>query len=165
MTEIIRTDMAYDPLHHVLERLRPLDRREMFACRPHDDTHRVANELMVFCGNTGTLFWYDKEPVAAVGYLIMWPGVASVWAYGTPVWPKVVPAITRMVIRVLIPHLLQQNVHRAEARTLHERPDTGRWLTALGATHESVLFEYGRNRESFSIYAWSDHDQHRALTH
>jgi hypothetical protein len=93
-----------------------------------------------------------------------WPGVVSVWAYGTPKWPTVVKSITRMVIKETIPDLLQRKVHRAEARTMQGRDDTGRWLLSLGATHEALLFEYGRNRETFAVYTWSDHDRH-APTH
>jgi len=158
MTQIVRTGMGSAPLKHILDNLRPLDRQEMFATRSHNDTGRVCQEIMFFCEMTGTIFWHDQEPVAVMGYLVTWPGVASVWAYGTPKWPTVFKSVTRTIIRETIPGLLKQRVHRAEARTLHGRNETGRWLLSLGAQHEALLFEYGRNRETFAVYAWSDHD-------
>ena len=155
---IRKTILASGPLGHVITHLRPLDRKELFATRGHDSPARVTDEIMRYCAPFGTLFWHDDEPVAAMGFFPMWPGVVTVWAFGSHRWDYVVRAMTRHVINEVVPDLLNKGVHRAECRTLSERQDSERWLTALGAHVEGRLEEFGRNREDFTLYAWSDRD-------
>ena len=155
---IIKTALAIDPLQHVITHLRPLDRKELFATRGHDSPARAAQEIMTYCAPFGVLFWHEEEPVAAMGFFPMWPGVVSVWAFGSPRWPYVVRAMTRHAINEMVPKLLQNGIHRAECRSLSEREDSKRWLIALGARIEGHLEEFGRNREDFTLYAWSDRD-------
>jgi hypothetical protein len=155
---IVKTGLAPDPLQHVLMHLRPLDRKELFATRPHDSTTLAADEIMRYCAPFGTLFWHEGEPVTAIGFFPMWPGVVSVWAFGSHRWDYVVRAMTRHVINEMVPELLRRGVHRAECRSLSEREDSQRWLIALGAQIEGRLREFGRSREDFTLYAWSDRD-------
>ena len=166
---LVKTGLAHDPLHHVVAHVRPLDRKELFATRPHDSPALASEEIMRYCAPFGTLFWHEGEPVSAMGFFPMWPGVVSVWAFGSPRWSYVVGAMTRHVINEMIPELLQMGVHRAECRSLSERRDSERWLLALGAHAEATLKEFGRNREDFTLYAWSDRDtshrRHIAVVH
>ena len=155
---IIKTGLAFDPLQHVIVHVRPLDRKELFATRPHDSPSLATEEILRYCAPFGTLFWHEGEPVSALGFFPMWPGVTSVWAFGSPRWPFVVGAMTRHVIYELVPELLRRGVHRAECRSLSERQDSKRWLLALGARPECTLKEFGRQREDFTLYAWSDRD-------
>jgi hypothetical protein len=153
---IVKTGLAPDPLRYVLQRLRPLDRKELFATRTHDSPERAADEIMRACAPFGTLFWHNHEPVAALGFFPMWPGVVSVWAFGSSLWGRVVQAMTRHIVNEMGPELLKRGVHRAECRTLTERQDSERWLRALGGRAEGILREFGRNREDFTVYAWTD---------
>lgn len=153
---IVKTGLAFDPLRYVLQRLRPLDHKELFATRAHDSPELATDEIMRACGPFGTLFWHDTEPVSALGFFPMWPGVVSVWAFGSHRWSLVVQAMTRHVINELGPDLLIRGVHRAECRALTERKDSDRWLRALGGRVEGILKDFGRNREDFTLYAWSD---------
>jgi len=155
---VIKTGLAFEPLEYVMTRLRPLDRSELFATRAHDDPSLAAQEVMNACAPYGTMFWHGGVPVSAVGYFPMWPGVVSVWAFGTLNWRHVVSAMTRYVIKDLVPFLLKLRVHRAECRSLATRKDSQRWLRALGAYPEATLKGFGRNREDFTLYAWSDHN-------
>jgi len=155
---IVKTGLAPEPLHYVLTNLRDIDRKELFATRPHDNPLRATDEIMHACAAFGTLFWYSQEPVAAVGFFPMWPGVVSVWAFGSPRWNHVFLAVTRYIIDEMGPELLRMGTHRAECRTLSERQDSERWLRALGGRAEGTLREFGRNREDFTLYAWTDHD-------
>jgi hypothetical protein len=155
---IIKTGLAPDPLKHVLAHLRPMDRKELFATRPHDSPGLAGDEIMRYCAPFGTLFWHEGEPVSALGFFPMWPGVVSVWAFGGYRWDFVIGAMTRHVIKELVPDLLRRGTHRAECRSLSERQDSARWLGALGAHVEGTLKEFGRNREDFTLYAWSDRD-------
>jgi hypothetical protein len=130
----------------------------IYATRPYGSPSLLAKDTMRFGHENGSLWWYEGEPVTALGYIPLWPGVASVWAFGTSKWPRVLPVMTRFVLKGVIPLMIQHGMHRVECRALKERKDTKRWLLALGAHEEATLKEFGKNRETFVSYVWSDYE-------
>lgn len=154
------TGVMPDPLWHIVLNLRPADQAEMEAVHgigfnPEtlvDTVCRVAQRGM------GWLFW-SNGPVACLGAYPMTPTCASVWAFGTPGWRRVVLGMTRHVKRTMIPTLLKIGCHRAECRALTARQDTYKWLVALGAVPEAVLSEFGTRREDFTLFAWHADEQ------
>lgn len=168
MTRTI-TGLAITPLIHIIENLRPEDRREIEAVRgtPIDAT-RMAVELsrLTIMGDTGWIFWNRTSgaPVAALGAYPMTAACAGCWAFGTQEWPYIVRTVTKHIRMIMIPRLLATGFHRAECRALASREDTRRWLTGFGWRAEAVLSEFGIRREDFTLFAWlaadDEHSDH-----
>jgi hypothetical protein len=88
MTVELRQEPDTADLLHILENLRPRDAAEIWACRWKPSPEAVAFDVAA----SGAFRWaayLDGEPVAAIGAFPRWPGVWSVWAFGTPLWPRV----------------------------------------------------------------------------
>lgn len=146
-------DRDLGALLYITRRLRPRDREEIFANRWADDPDQLAMDTF----NAGDFQWIaykDTIPVASIGAAPLWPGVWSVWAYGTDGWPRVVLALTKHVRRFMIPGLLNAGAKRAHCFALETHDDARRWLTALGAEAEAVLDNYGKDGQAFVCYSW-----------
>ena len=146
---------------YILDHLREIDRRELYATHHDTDPRTLLAETMVceqFKGQRFTLYTDDWEPVSLMGWHEMWPGVVSVWAFGTDKWPSVVRTMTRLSKKVILPTLIAEGVHRAECKALASRADTAKWLPSLGLKQEAVLVGFGSRREDFILYAWTRTD-------
>lgn len=146
-----------DAVTFVARRMRALDRAEIFATRWDDDPDAVAAETVALA-RIGCVAWNGTgdagEPVAVACAMPLWPGVWSIGLYATDAWPAVARQVTRWIKRT-IPALIAAGGHRAECRSLATHATAHRWMERLGAVREAVLTGYGRNRETFYLYAWT----------
>jgi hypothetical protein len=138
----------------VAARMRDEDRDEIFATRWNDDPAPIADEIMA-CARFGAVASRDREPVAVICAMPLWPGVWTVSMFATVKWPAVGGAVTRWARRELMPDVAASGAHRVECRSLATHVMSHRWLERLGARREALLVDYGRSREAFYIYAWT----------
>lgn len=146
---------------YIIDHLRDVDRQEIFATHHDTDPRTLLAETLIceqFKGQRYTLLTDKREPVSVMGWHEMWPGVASVWAFGTDKWPSVVRTMTKLGKRVILPTLIAEGIHRAECKALAHRADTAKWLPTLGLKQEAVLVGFGSRREDFILYAWTRTD-------
>jgi hypothetical protein len=137
----------------ITQNMRASDRREIFATRFDDDPAQLAQDVMAVPQFT----WVaqkDGEPIAVIGAKPMWPGVWSVFAFGTDRWGEVTLSLTKHVKRFMEP-ALERVAHLAVAFCHERHYKAQRWLVRLGAEPIApVLEEWGRERESFILYGW-----------
>lgn len=139
-------------LPHIVENMREWDRREISAMRIGGSLLAVPTE----CIRLGEIAWVagDERPIAAFGCAPLWEGVWSMWLFATDEFNKIGIFVTRFVLRAIIPQLWASGAHRLECRSMEGHEDAQRWLELIGAKREGTLFEYGRGREDFHVYAW-----------
>ena len=138
---------------HIARNLRPPDHEEVLsaACRTPDGL--AAGHFAVW-NDLCRVVWFADIPTAVVGANEMWPGVWSMWAWGTGHWPYVVGSITRYIRRELDPALRLRGAHRAQAISLATHTDAHRWIEMLGMQREGVLRGYGRAGQDYVMFAW-----------
>jgi len=154
MSCVLEAGPNLETTEYIIQNLRERDKQEIFATRWGDDLEELVQDIQGY----GEFQWtavLDGTPVAIIGACPMWPGVWSVWAFGTEDWPKVVLKLTRHARQAMIPALHEQGAHRAECRALKVHEDACRWLELLGAHKEAELAGFGRQREDFILYVWS----------
>jgi hypothetical protein len=145
--------LASAAVRAVARAMRHADRREIFALRSDDDADRVADEACLL-SRFGAVARWNGAPVAALGAAEVTPGVFEVWLFATDAWPRVAPAVLRWAVGVLKPAMLAAGGHRAQCLSLAERRDAHRMLERFGFVREATLFQRGRHRETFHLYAW-----------
>jgi hypothetical protein len=138
-------------VHWIARNMREWDRREIFALRWDDDPRGVA-ESACQSGDTSWAALVDGIPAVAWGALPMWPGVWSMWAFGTDNFPHACLKVTRMIRRVIIPALVSAGARRAQAYSMAGHDDAQRWLESWGAKRESTAPGFGRGGEDFYLY-------------
>ena len=145
-------DTSPDALRHVFANLRECDRAELdatnYSLDPDDQTERLMGlatfQFAAYVGET---------PAAIIGAWPRWPGVWGVYAFGTDEFPG--RSLTKFARRVMVPALLEAGAHRAECASLGSHWRAHQWLERLGAKREAILRGYGKNRETFYLYAWT----------
>ena len=143
---------TFDRLLYIAERMRDWDRREIYAARWTDDPFPLAAECLTY----GDFTWIAgrERPIAFIGAAPMHPGVWSVLMFATEEFDRIRLSLTKHVIRVMIPALVNVGAHRAECHSLEGHEEAHRWLEALGAKRESVRPGFGKNGEDFVCFSW-----------
>lgn len=134
--------------------MRPEDREEIFALRWSDNPMDLAEDTMAVPGAKWAVHLAGVGPVAVYGAAPMWPGVWSMWLFGTPHFQRIGGRLSHHIQRVMLPALAIAGAHRAEARSLSTHTKAHEWLEALGARREATLEGYGKNGEDFIVFAW-----------
>ncbi len=138
----------------VAERMRPLDRAEVYATRRSEDPGELAEVAAGWSRFGAVAATPAGTPAAAIGAVELWPGVWSVWMFATAEWPAVAIAVTRYARRMLPRQLLEAGAHRAECRSLASHEAAHRWMRSIGARREGELAGYGKDGEDFVTFAW-----------
>jgi hypothetical protein len=141
-------------LLYICRNLRAGDREEIFATRWGDDPDELAVEAFTRWGSMSFVAGIDGEPIAAIGATPLWGGVWAPWMIATDKFGQIGKCLTRAAKRSIIPGVVKAGVHRAEARSLATHTEAHRWMESLGAKRESVLRQYGRDKQDFYLYVW-----------
>lgn len=151
MTEII--PLNYGNLLYIAQRMRELDKEEIYATRWTNNPKDLAEDGMMI-PHMSWIAAADGEPVAGFGAVPMHPGCWAVWMFATDKWPKVALSVTRYIKKKLIPSLQQAGAVRAECRSHANHHIAHKWLDSLGAVKESTLKKYGKDGEDFYLFKW-----------
>jgi hypothetical protein len=155
----LQVEPQADAIAYVCRHMRQRDQKEIFATRWDGNPEAMA----VSVGMTGAMtwcVWVDGKPAALFGATPRWPGVWSVWAFGTDDWPKAVRTVTKQIRRFLVPALRNNpGVHRVDCFALAEYTETGRWLQSFGLEPANTLDSWGKHGETFVLYTWTRKDQ------
>lgn len=146
----------------VAANMRGQDKREILATAKLD----TLTEAGVISFHTSEdwcwIAWLDGQPVGAFGVAygnpVYQPHIRHVWAYGTWRFKRVVPAISRFILREWPHRLLSEGVTRVECRSLIDHDLAHKWMTGLKAHKECDLLNYGVNGETFTQWAWLAQD-------
>lgn len=144
--------LDYNGVYSVAENMREWDRREIYATRWNEDPADLATDAMR-AFEFGWLASGGETPIAVIGGIPMHPGVWSVFMFATPEFHKIRVAMTRFALRQLKP-VLTNVAHRIECRSMEGHEDAQNWLELIGFSRESSIPKYGKNGETFHLYAW-----------
>ena len=121
--------------------------------------HEIAYSLLM-AGDCFSAHW-KGQPIAIFGTSPINAACLSVWALGTKdVW-RAVPAINRFLTAEHLPDRIDQGYITMEARSLVTHRSAHRWLEALGGWQHGEPYEFGKNRELFLTFRWTDRDLQR----
>ena len=154
MKVTLREEPGFDDVAAVTRNLRERDRAEIFATRWGEDPDELARDTVA----SGAFRWgayLGLRPVAMIGAMPRWPGVWSVWAYGTDEWPRVALTLTKHAKRFMIPALLYSGAaRRVDCHALETHVQAREWMRRLGGKEGNRLDGYGKNGEDFVEYVW-----------
>jgi hypothetical protein len=154
-------------IRYVAHAMRERDFEEFSAVSPYDDRDHLAKSLAeLYGGRDDILVAYTdlNEPFAIGGCIVTRPNVATLLFFATPVFTAYKVAMTRFIKKEMFPALRDNGVHRIEAASLAGYPEVHGWLETLGMVKESEMPGYGKNGETFFMYAWVHDDVRSART-
>ena len=153
-------EVSVPAIAHVVENMREMDRKEIFGLRWSDDPMALVDDCMRRPG-LDYMFFLEGIPVAIVGAKFDRPHVASVYMFATDNFPKIGKMMTKFIIRVIIPALVESGVHRAHCIAHADYHEVHKWLEGLGATKETTHTAFGRSGDDYVQYVWIVVDRER----
>lgn len=146
-----------DDVAHVVDRMRPADRREVFASRWTDDPADLIEDIELSRAmmiRLDALLAADGEPVALLGVWLKTPGVGSALMIATERWGEIAAAAHRHVLRRFLPFVCAPNLRRLECLAHLGHAVSRAWLARLGFVEEGVARALGKHGEDFVHCAW-----------
>lgn len=140
-------------VRQVAHNMREWDRREIFATR-RDDCADALADAALGCGHIAWTSGRDEDPIAAFGVAPMWHGVWSMWLFATDDFGQIGISMTKLIVRTIVPMMIEAGAHRLEARSMEGHADAQRWLEVIGAKREATLAGFGRDGQDFHVYTW-----------
>lgn len=139
--------------------MRAIDKAEIFGMRAHDNAVLLSYEVLAYATKGKAVIAYDDmKPAGIVGVTPMWPGVYTIWAFGTDDWRKVAVDIVRYTRNELKPWLLSHGADRVQCESRFDHLEAHSLLERFGARREAVLGGYGRDGADYFLYAWRRND-------
>lgn len=151
---LTRRDVA-----HVVDRMRDSDAAEIYNTRWTDSPHDLVQDTLLH-HRFSWIAAHDGEPIAVVGAGPKHPNCWSVHMYATDDFHKLSVSLSKFIRRVMIPALYAAGAHRAECASSDDHTTAHRWLEWLGARREAEMRGYGKDGQSYFLYAWSRNDVH-----
>ena len=161
----IVTQPALVLLDSVARHMRARDREEIF-CQLADGTTpgEVANAMHQYSRRHRYVGTVDGVPVAAWGAYETQICVWSAWAFGTRRMNAYLREITDHILTNIRDDLVASTAQRVEIRALTKHARTAKWLASMGCIHEGDMLCYGKNGETFSLWAWRRSDYAEGCT-
>lgn len=96
-----------------------------------------------------------KEPAALIGaYQISGP-TWGMYGFGTDRWGEIWRDVTRTARKEIISTAERVGATRAECLSMTSHTQTHGWLRLVGLEPEQVFSNYGRNGQSYTMFAWN----------
>ena len=147
--------LTLDGAEAVARAMRESDRREIFATRADEDPAALAAGCVAASRFGAIVACADGAPAAALGAASTWPRVWSVWMFASARWREVAWEATEWARSRLMPDVIAAGAHRASCCSIEGHRDAQAWLELLGARREGSLAKFGKNGETFHVYAWT----------
>lgn len=103
----------------------------------------------------GITLLIDGEIAAILGVVPLWPGVGEVTMIPSSVFYQNLKTCVKFTRNTIALAAETFNMHRIQATTLTSNPKHGRFMEAMGFTHEGRLRGYGPNGEDFEMYSYT----------
>lgn len=146
-------DARYRDLLWICENLRERDRQEIFALQHVDDARAVADRA--YCSPLSRVgLASDGEPAVAFGAFELWPGVWSVFLFGTDRFRDAGWFVARHIRARVLPLLLGAGAHRAQCYALVGHNSAEDFIRRMGGKEEAYLEGFGRDGEDFRLFRW-----------
>lgn len=107
------------------------------------------------------IFDHAGQPAAFVAVHQLTHTVCLLSMIATEDWRHVAPSVIKWAKREAMPQLLAMGFKRAECRSIEGHPEAIRFLEHLGFEVEGICKQYGRNNETFLLFAYT----RKATTH
>lgn len=94
----------------------------------------------------------DGQPIAAGGLVIIWPGVATGWAFTSDAVQKYHVSFHRAFKKMLVDLARDLHLHRVQVEVPKTHHVSRRWVQKLGFKREGIMKQYGADKQDYVRY-------------
>jgi len=91
----------------------------------------------------------DGVPLAAAGLVIIWPGVATGWAFTSAMVPKYRLSFHRTIKQYLDMLVRERNLHRVQVEIPVSHTVSREWVKRLGFHEEGIMRQFGADKSDY----------------
>lgn len=144
-----------DDVIEVAQNMRANDREEFRATVAVADGDGLPRTLAsVYDGMENTFCAYlDEEPIAIGAVVPTDENTIQIGMFATDEFPRIAFALTKFVIKRLLPGYAAQGFSRVECLSVSTYSEAHRWIETLGLARGEELAGYGLNGENFIRFA------------
>lgn len=138
------------------DHLRQLQPREFEAAelcnqRPEEIRQRFQDYLNRGAAWTGVV---GGQIIAVAGIILLWRGVAEIWAITTPLVTKYRKSFHQAIKYGLRRDIKVMDLHRVQVAVHEDHAVSRKWLKRLGFMEEGKMPGYGLQQETYVRLAW-----------
>ena len=150
------TDITYLDLEYVVLNMRERDKGEIFALRSHDNPLQLAMEAHSAIRNLGRgqIAWAHGRPCAVLAFTEEWPGMWSIWMFGTDDFKHGAIDLLRWARKEANAILSVCKGHRIQADSRADYEEAHKLIRAAGGRPEFTMRAYGKNGEDYIRFVW-----------
>jgi hypothetical protein len=93
------------------------------------------------------------KPVAILGLIQTWPGVAEVWSVASEDVRQAPISYTRQVKRLMEEFAGNLKIHRLQMTVRRDYREGSHWAAVLGFRNEGILRQYGPDKSDYLMFA------------
>lgn len=134
--------------------MRAIDRAEIM-CQVPDELQMHTLVLAMLSPGGGYIAYEDERPVMVFGTTPFTVNAMVAWGFGTDHTPRVIPTVSRFLIKRHIPARIEQGFTIMEARSIATHGEAHRWFETLGGEKHGEAYEFGKGGEYFVSYRWT----------
>lgn len=145
--------------------MRERDKAEIYALRDHDNPLQLAMEAhhMIRNKGRGQIAWWQGRPAAMLAFTEDWPGVWSVWMFGTDDFKNVAIDLVRWARKEANEILKVCAGHRIHCDSLSTYEEAHKLIQAAGGRYECEFPKYGKGGEDYKRFVWFNGDNDAIL--
>lgn len=151
------TDISHADIEFICLNMRAVDRAEIYAMRPHDSPVRLAWESYhhILNNGRGRIAWAKGRPAAVAAFTEDWPGVWSVWMFGTDDFRAAAVPLLRWFRKEANEILSVCNGHRLQCDSRCGHDEAHKMIQALGGIPEGpAMRKFGKDGSDFQRFVW-----------
>ena len=154
MNSVSLVPACYADVVRIARNMRKMDQEEILPLMFSGSAENLAAGTIA-AGGISTVALFGEQPVAVFGAKERRPRFWNVFRFATEQWPRVALAVTKNILRVIRPQMIESGAVRADCWSIDGHTDAHRWLELLGAVREATLADYGPTRKSYHCYSWT----------
>lgn len=146
------SDLDYNSLEYICLNLREQDKAEIYGMRGHDNALQLAMESHAYIKNNGrgVVAWWNGKPCAIAAMSEDWPGVWSIWMFGTDDFKSGAIELLRWFRKEANDILTVCKGHRIQCDSMASYEEAHKMIEAMGGRKEHVFRHYGRAKDDGS---------------
>lgn len=150
------TEFTLGAYEYIILNMREVDRVEVFGMLHHDSALQMAHETAFLIRNKGrsTIAWHDGRPAAMGALTEDWPGMWSVWMFGTDDFRNCAVELIKWFRREASDILTVCQGRRLQCDSRFDHDEAHKMLRALGAREEVRLRAYGKDGSDYIRFVW-----------
>jgi len=151
MVTLLAPDFA--SLAYIASNMRQADRDEIYNVIGHNNPYLLAQQTLDASRmGSAVVAARNSRPVAVMGFVVIHPGVGTMYAYATRDFYRVALTLTKYAIRVMRPAMMASGLHRVQCQSRFDHHSAHGWLELLGFKRETVLRQFGADRSNYIQY-------------